>query len=78
MKIGWTFGASITAAIISLLFSGLLWALSHYGARNLITTTAECSGDDGVSWRIRGVHPALEMYRMQTGKVTRFYGQLVL
>ncbi len=84
LKIGWTFGASITAAVISFaLFKTFARVLSRpYGAKeNLITATAgSAAGTMASAGGFVACIPALEMYRMQAmgpgHNLT--YGQLVL
>lgn len=84
LKIGWTFGASITAAVISFaLFKTFSRLLSRpYGAKeNLITATAgSAAGTMASAGGFVACIPALEMYRMQAmgpGHALT-YGQLVL
>ncbi|RPH96052.1 OPT family oligopeptide transporter [candidate division KSB1 bacterium] len=70
LKIGWTFGASITAAVISFaLFRGMASMLSRpYGAKeNLITATAgSAAGTMASAGGFVACIPALELYRQQT------------
>lgn len=70
LKIGWTFGASITAAVISFaLFRGMAGILSRpYGAKeNLITATAgSAAGTMASAGGFVACIPALELYRQQT------------
>jgi OPT family oligopeptide transporter len=69
LKIGWTFGASITAAVISFaLFRGMGSFLSRpYGAKeNLITATAgSAAGTMASAGGFVACIPALEMYRAE-------------
>ncbi|MCX6601344.1 MAG: OPT/YSL family transporter [bacterium] len=84
LKIGWTFGASITAAVISFaLFRGLSPLLRRpYGAKeNLITATAgSAAGTMASAGGFVACIPALELYRQQAmgpgHNLT--YGQLVI
>ncbi len=84
LKIGWTFGASITAAVISFaLFKTFAHFLSRpYGAKeNLITATAgSAAGTMASAGGFVACIPALEMYRAQAmgpgHNLT--YGQLAL
>ena len=66
LKIGWTFGASITAAVISFaLFRGLAGVLrTPYGAKeNLITATAgSAAGTMASAGGFVACIPALELY----------------
>ncbi|MBM3325264.1 MAG: OPT family oligopeptide transporter, partial [Calditrichaeota bacterium] len=70
LKIGWTFGASITAAVISFaLFKGLSGILRRpYDAKeNLITATAgSAAGTMASAGGFVACIPALELYRRQT------------
>ncbi len=70
LKIGWTFGASITAAVVSFaLFKGLSGMLRRpYDAKeNLITATAgSASGTMASAGGFVACIPALELYRRQT------------
>ncbi|MFH1010657.1 MAG: OPT family oligopeptide transporter [bacterium] len=70
LKIGWTFGASITAAVISFaLFKGLSGILRRpYGPKeNLISATAGSSaGTMASAGGMVACIPALEMFRLQT------------
>ncbi|MBU1936048.1 OPT/YSL family transporter, partial [bacterium] len=70
LKIGWTFGASITAAVISFaLFKGMGTFMNRpYGAKeNLISATAGSSaGTMASAGGIVACIPALEMFRLQT------------
>jgi len=84
LKIGWTFGASITAAVISFaLFRGLSGFLRRpYGAKeNLITATAgSAAGTMASAGGFVACIPALELYRQQAmgpGHLLT-YGQLVI
>lgn len=84
LKIGWTFGASITAAVISFaLFRGLAGILrSPYGAKeNLITATAgSAAGTMASAGGFVACIPALELYyRNNPGTGGNLsYGQLVI
>jgi len=82
LKIGWTFGASITAAVISFaLFKSLSGILRRpYGAKeNLITATAGSSaGTMASAGGFVACIPALEMYTAQTGGQPLSYEQLVI
>lgn len=82
LKIGWTFGASITAAVISFaLFKSLSGILRRpYGAKeNLITATAGSSaGTMASAGGFVACIPALEMYIAQTGGHPLSYQQLVI
>ncbi len=84
LKIGWTFGASITAAVISFaLFRGLSGILrSPYGAKeNLITATAgSAAGTMASAGGFVACIPALELYyRNNPGTGENLsYGQLVI
>lgn len=84
LKIGWTFGASITAAVISFaLFRGLSGILKNpYGAKeNLITATAgSAAGTMASAGGFVACIPALELYYKNnpgTG-ANLSYGQLVI
>jgi OPT family oligopeptide transporter len=70
LKIGWTFGASITAAVISFaLFKSMSRLLSRpYGMKeNLITaTTGSAAGTMASAGGFVACIPALEMYRQET------------
>ncbi len=84
LKIGWTFGASITAAVISFaLFRGLSGILkTPYGAKeNLITATAgSAAGTMASAGGFVACIPALELYYKNnpgTG-ANLSYGQLVI
>ena len=84
LKIGWTFGASITAAVISFaLFRGLSGILkTPYGAKeNLITATAgSAAGTMASAGGFVACIPALELYYKNnpgTGSILS-YGQLVI
>ncbi len=84
LKIGWTFGASITAAVIAFaLFRGLSGILrTPYGAKeNLITATAgSAAGTMASAGGFVACIPALEMYYKNnpgTGSILS-YGQLVI
>jgi len=70
LKIGWTFGASITAAVISFaLFKAMSGVLSRpYGAReNLITATAgSAAGTMASAGGFVACIPALELYVRET------------
>jgi len=70
LKIGWTFGASITAAIISFAIFKTLGRFSKkpYGPKeNLISATAGSSaGTMASAGGMVACIPALEMFRMQT------------
>ena len=84
LKIGWTFGASITAAVIAFaLFRGLSGILkSPYGAKeNLITATAgSAAGTMASAGGFVACIPALELYYKNnpgTGSILS-YGQLVI
>ncbi|MDD5088139.1 MAG: OPT/YSL family transporter [bacterium] len=84
LKIGWTFGASITAAVISFaLFKGMSGMLHRaYGAKeNLITATAgSAAGTMASAGGFVACIPALELYRSQTEGAGHLltYGQLVI
>ncbi|MBU0507432.1 OPT/YSL family transporter [bacterium] len=82
LKIGWTFGASITAAVISFaLFKSLSGVLKRpYGAKeNLITATAGSSaGTMASAGGLVACIPAFEMYLQQQGKSLLSYEQLVI
>jgi OPT family oligopeptide transporter len=82
LKIGWTFGASITAAVISF---ALFKAMSRmlivpYGAKeNLITATAgSAAGTMASAGGFVACIPALEMYLKQNGGTVLTYGQLTI
>jgi OPT family oligopeptide transporter len=84
LKIGWTFGASITAAVISFaIFRGLSGILKNpYGAKeNLITATAgSAAGTMASAGGFVACIPALELYYKNnpgTG-ANLSYGQLVI
>jgi OPT family oligopeptide transporter len=84
LKIGWTFGASITAAVVSFaIFRGLAGLLRKpYGAReNLITATAgSAAGTMASAGGFVACIPALELYYKNnpgTGSLLT-YGQLVI
>ncbi|MFN8179248.1 MAG: OPT family oligopeptide transporter [bacterium] len=84
LKIGWTFGASITAAVISFaIFRGLSGVLkTPYGAKeNLITATAgSAAGTMASAGGFVACIPALELYYKNnpgTGELLS-YGRLVL
>ncbi len=70
LKIGWTFGASITAAVISFaLFKGMGTFMSRpYGPKeNLISATAGSSaGTMASAGGMVACIPALEMFRLET------------
>ncbi|MBN1827471.1 MAG: OPT/YSL family transporter [Candidatus Eisenbacteria bacterium] len=82
LKIGWTFGASITAAVISFAifrtFAGVL--KRPYSAKeNLITATAGSSaGTMASAAGLTASIPALELILREQGKPILSYGQLVL
>lgn len=82
LKIGWTFGASITAAVISFsLFKALGKMLTlPYGAKeNLITATAgSAAGTMASAGGFVACIPALEMYLKQNGGAPLSYGQLAI
>ncbi|MFZ5434199.1 MAG: OPT/YSL family transporter, partial [Calditrichota bacterium] len=82
LKIGWTFGASITAAVISFaLFKSVGGLLRRpYGPKeNLITATAGSSaGTMASAGGFVACIPALEMYLAQTGHSVLSYQQLVI
>lgn len=82
LKIGWTFGASITAAVISFaLFKSLSGVLRRpYGEKeNLITATAGSSaGTMASAGGFVACIPALEMYLQQQGQSLLSYKQLVI
>jgi len=82
LKIGWTFGASITAAVISFaIFKMLSGALKRpYSAKeNLITATAGSSaGTMASAAGLTSSIPALELIMREQGQPILTYGQLIL
>ena len=82
LKIGWTFGASITAAVIGFaLFKGFENTLRRpYGPKeNLITATAGSSaGTMASAGGMTACIPALEMIRAENGQDPLTYGALAL
>ncbi len=82
LKIGWTFGASITAAVIAFaLFRSMSKLLTRpYGAKeNLITATAgSAAGTMASAGGFVACIPALEMYLKEQGQGLLGYGQLVI
>ncbi len=81
LMIGWTFGASITAAVISFaIFRGLASAKNPYTAQeNLISATAgSSSGTMASAGGFVAAIPALEMIRAQKGLEPLGLGSLVI
>ncbi|RJP82318.1 MAG: OPT family oligopeptide transporter [Candidatus Zixiibacteriota bacterium] len=82
LKIGWTFGASITAAVLAFaFFKGFEGVLRRpYGVKeNLITATAGSSaGTMASAGGMTACIPALEMIRAEQGLAPLSYGTLAL
>lgn len=82
LKIGWTFGASITAAVIGFaFFRSIAGALARpYGPKeNLITATAGSSaGTMASAGGMTACIPALEMIRAENGQGVLSYESLVI
>ncbi len=81
LKIGWTFGASITAAVISFaLFSTVLKSKKAYTSKeNLISATAGSSaGTMASAGGFTAAIPALEMIRANNGLEPLGFGALAL
>ncbi|TKJ38380.1 hypothetical protein CEE37_12735 [candidate division LCP-89 bacterium B3_LCP] len=82
LKIGWTFGASITAAVISFaIFKTISGTLSrpYTDKENLITATAGSSaGTMASAAGLTASIPALELILQEQGKAPLTYGQLIL
>ncbi len=82
LKIGWTFGASITAAVISFAifrtFSNVL-RRPYTAKENLITATAGSSaGTMASAAGLTASIPALELILQEQGQPLLTYGQLIL
>ncbi len=82
LKIGWTFGASITAAVLSFAFFRSLAGVlkSPYGAKeNLISATAGSSaGTMASAGGMTACIPALELIRAEQGLEPLSYGMLTI
>ncbi|MDP8205692.1 MAG: OPT family oligopeptide transporter [Candidatus Electryonea clarkiae] len=81
LKIGWTFGASITAAVISFaIFSGIRNLKNPYTAgENLISATAGSSaGTMASAGGFTAAIPALEMIRLENGQGPLSIGALMI
>ena len=80
LKIGWTFGASITAAVISFaIFRAIRPARAYTPGENLISATAgSSSGTMASAGGFVAAIPALEMIRAQNGEDPLSLGALML
>lgn len=82
LKIGWTFGASITAAVLGFAFFKTIAGALHrpYGPKeNLITATAGSSaGTMASAGGMTACIPALEMIRAENGQGPLSYGALAI
>ncbi len=80
LKIGWTFGASITAAVISFaIFRAIRPTIDYTAGENLISATAgSSSGTMASAGGFTAAIPALEMIRAQNGQDPLSLGALIV